>query len=70
MRHTITVRLQRDLASWLEDTAKRTGRSRGQIVREQLAKAKADKSARAFLRWAGSIAGPPDLSQRKGFSRK
>ena len=70
MSNTITVRLDKDLAIWLSETAQRTGRSQGQIVREQLQKAKSATPNRAFMRWAGSVRGlPPDLSKRKGFSR-
>jgi hypothetical protein len=70
MGHTITVRLDKALAAWLETAAARTGLSQGRIVREQLAKAReADKHDRAFMRWAGRVEGPRDLSQRKGFSR-
>lgn len=69
MGHTITVRVDRALAEWLEQTAHRTGRSQGEIVREQLHRARAQKSERRFLRLAGCIDGPGDLSSRKGFSR-
>jgi len=70
MSYTITVRLDEELASWLEKTAQQTGLSQGQIVRDQLAKAKAANANRAFMRWAGVINGPRDLSSRKGFSKK
>jgi hypothetical protein len=41
----------------------------GQIVRDQLQKARAEE--KPFLALAGSLKNlPPDLSQRKGFSRK
>jgi len=70
MSHTITVRLDEELASWLEKTAVQTGLSQGQIVRDQLAKAKAANANRAFMRLAGSVEGlPRNLSSRKGFSR-
>jgi hypothetical protein len=70
MGQTITVRLDKELSSWLEETASRTGISQGQLVREQLEKAKSAKSEKPFMRWAGSIKGlPRDLSKRKGFSR-
>lgn len=72
MSHTITVRLDKELSSWLEQTAQKTGLSQGQIVRDQLAyaKAKAANTDRAFMRLAGSIRGlPRNLSSRKGFSR-
>lgn len=70
MSQTITVRLGKELSSWLEETSSRTGLSQGQIVREQLEKAKADKSEKPFMRLAGSVKGlPRNLSGRKGFSR-
>lgn len=70
MSQTITVRLNEELSSWLEETASRTGVSQGQIVREQLEKAKAANVNRAFMRWAGVVRGPKNLSSRKGFSDK
>jgi predicted DNA-binding protein len=69
MGHTITVRLTRELAEWLEEAAARTGVSQGKIVRDQLEQAKANSTERAFIRLAGSVRGPRDLSSRKGFSR-
>jgi hypothetical protein len=68
MSHTITVRLGKDLAAWLEDTATRTGVAQGQIVREHLQKAKAARGNRPFMRLAGAVRGPRTLSRRKGFS--
>jgi hypothetical protein len=68
MGHTLTVRLQRELASWLEEQAAESGVSQGQIVREQLEKARAASSLR-FMRLAGSVRGPRDLSTRKGFAK-
>jgi predicted transcriptional regulator len=69
MSHTITIRLTTELANWLQETAARTGLSQGQLVREQIAKAKAENAGRAFLRLAGAVRGPKDLSCRKGFSK-
>jgi hypothetical protein len=70
MSQTITVRLNKELAVWLEETASRSGVSQGRIVREQLEKARSAKTEKPFMRWAGSIKGlPRDLSSRKGFSR-
>ena len=69
MSNTITVRLPEDLAKWLELTALKTGLPKGRIVREELERAR-HAANRPFLRLAGSIAGPSDLSMRKGFSRK
>jgi len=69
MRHTISVRLSEELAAWLEETAARLGVSQGQIVREQLENARLASRDKRFLRLAGRIEGPKDLSKRKGFSR-
>ena len=69
MSHTITVRLDDTLADWLEDTSRRTGRSQGEIIREQLERARSEKTQRRFMRLAGCVDGPRDLSSRKGFSK-
>jgi hypothetical protein len=70
MSQTITVRLPEDLAHWIETSAARSGVSQGQIVREHLERAcSADPKARRFMRLAGSVQGPRNLSQRKGFSK-
>jgi len=71
MSHTISVRVEPDLAAWLEKAAAESGLSRGQIVRDHLRKAKdSSKGEKPFMSLAGTINGPKDLSQRKGFSRK
>jgi predicted DNA binding CopG/RHH family protein len=67
MSNTITVRLPEDLAEWLEAAARKTGVPKGRIVREELERAR-NSAERPFLRWTGAIAGPGDLSMRKGFS--
>jgi hypothetical protein len=68
MGHTITVRLTHELAEWLATRAKKTGLAQGRVIREQLEKARASEQQR-FLRLAGIVSGPRDLSARKGFSR-
>jgi predicted transcriptional regulator len=70
MGHTVTIRLPEELAEWLEETAARTGVSQGRIVREQLERARASAASRGFMRLAGRVRGPKDLSRRKGFSAK
>ena len=70
MGHTLTVRLDKDLAAWLEQEAERTGVSQGKIVRDQLDKARTGGAVRPFMRLAGAARGPRDLSSRKGFGRK
>jgi predicted transcriptional regulator len=69
MSNTLTVRLPDELAEWLNDAARRSGVPRGRIVRMELERAR-KSSKRPFLLLAGKIAGPADLSTRKGFSRK
>jgi hypothetical protein len=69
MSHTVTVRLDPDLAAWLEQAAAKSGVSQGKLIRDQLEKARAGAGGQSFLRLAGSVRGPKDLSSRKGFSR-
>jgi hypothetical protein len=45
------------------------GVPRARIIREELEKARISRE-RPFLRLAGAVAGPEDLSTRNGFSRK
>ena len=69
MSSTITVRVPEDLAEWLNDASRRTGVPKGRIIREELERAR-NSPKRPFLRLAGAVAGPADLSSRKGFARK
>ncbi len=69
MSQTITVRLTKELAAWLEQVAAKMGVSQGRIIRDQLEKARARSSSQSFMRLAGAVRGPRDLSSRKGFSR-
>ena len=69
MGHTITIRLNKGLADWLEEMSAKTGLPRGKIIRDELERARAVDSVPSFLRLAGSIRGPRDLSRRRGFSR-
>jgi predicted transcriptional regulator len=69
MSNTITVRIPGDLAQWLDETARKTGVPKGRIVRDQLEKAR-QSEGQPFLRHAGAVAGPANLSTRKGFSGK
>ena len=70
MSHTITVRMDEELADWLEETARSTGRSQGEIVREQLERARSERKQGRFMRLAGCVDGARDLSSRKGFSNR
>ena len=70
MSHTLTIRLTEELMTWLKETSKQTGVPVGRLIRQQLESAKSEKGSRRFLRLAGAISGPPDLSSRKGFSKE
>ena len=69
MGNTFTVRLPDDLAEWLNQTAHQAGVTKGHIIRTELEKAR-KASKQPFLRLAGAVEGPVNLSTRKGFSRK
>ena len=69
MNTTITVRLSEELAAWLKEAAARSGVSEGELIRDQLERAKASGEGQSFLRLAGAVDGPADVSKRKGFSR-
>lgn len=68
MGQTLTIRLTDELREWLEQTSQKTGVPVGRLVREELEKAR-ERGGQRFLRKAGAIDGPRDLSSRKGFSK-
>ena len=72
MSNTLTIRLPDDMIAWLKETSRVTGIPVGRLIREQLETAKGKQQVKQrFMRHAGTIkGGPPDLSSRKGFSRK
>jgi predicted transcriptional regulator len=67
MGHTITVRISKELADWLDQVASKTGVAQGKIIRDQLEKSKSNDSRQSFTRLAGAVRGLKDLSRRKGF---
>lgn len=69
MSRTLSIRLTRDLADWLEQAAARSGVSQGRLVREGIEKLRAATGSKGFMRLAGAVRGPRGLSRRKGFSR-
>lgn len=72
MSNTITIRIHKSLAHWLQEKAAAMGVSQGRFVREQLERARrGDKNAKKFMHLAGSVrGGPRDISTRKGYSTK
>jgi hypothetical protein len=70
MEDTITIRVTSELSAWLKSTARKTGIPVSRLIREQLERAKRETGEKPFLRYAGIMSGPPDLSSRKGYSKK
>ena len=68
MKCAIKIRLPKELAAWLNETALRTRVAEEQIIVGLLEKARATE--RSSLRRAGKIRGPADLSSRSGFSTR
>ncbi len=68
MSTTLTIRLPDDLAQSVEAQARLTGRSQGSLVKEAIERHLLP-GRKPFMRLAGILEGPPDLSRRKGFSR-
>jgi Arc/MetJ-type ribon-helix-helix transcriptional regulator len=68
MSRTITVRLTEELTAWLRETVRKTGVPAGRLIRDQLEKAKKETGGQSFLRHAGELSGPANLSSRKGFA--
>jgi Arc/MetJ-type ribon-helix-helix transcriptional regulator len=67
---TLSIRLTADEAHILNELARRTGRSKSEIVREafrQSRSIKGDSRRQAALELAGTLSGPRDLSEREGF---
>jgi predicted transcriptional regulator len=69
MSQTITIRISKELADWLARVAAKSGVSQGKIIRDQLERAKASDASQSYMRLAGAVRGPRDLSRRKGFTR-
>ena len=69
MSNPLTIRIPSELSDWLANEAKRAGVSPGKLVRDQLAKAKAEAGGKPFMQLAGRIKGPKNLSQRKGYAK-
>ena len=70
---TLSIRLNNQEARLLESLARRTGRSKSNLVREAISRArpaKSDPRRDLALSLAGSLSGPPDLSTREGFAKK
>jgi predicted transcriptional regulator len=70
MSHTLTIRIQDELARWLEESARGMGISQGQLVRQELERARqSDAKGQRFMRLAGSVRLARNLSTREGFAK-
>ncbi|PYV96189.1 MAG: hypothetical protein DMG89_18540 [Acidobacteria bacterium] len=74
MSNTLTIRLPKDLLERLRGVARRTGLPVGRVVRQSLESTLSENGnkteERPWMKYAGTIKGSPDLSSRKGFSRR
>lgn len=67
---TLSLRLPAEEGRALETLARKTGRSKSEIVREALRRARdagGDPRRQKALALAGALSGPRDLSKREGF---
>ena len=68
MSNTLTIRLTEEEAKWLNQTAKRLGKTRSAILHDQLRLARSPQKFRGLV---GAIeGGPDDVSERRGFSNE
>jgi len=71
MSNTLTIRLPEELLKQLREKARRSGLPMGRVVRESLEAALQPDGNQAWRKYVGILKdGPPDLSSRKGYSRK
>ena len=71
MNDTLTIRLGSELARALEDAARQTGLSKGELARQALADRLRKSGALAVMhRHFGSVRGPSDLSVNKVYRRQ
>ncbi|MBK8091677.1 MAG: hypothetical protein IPK32_06750 [Verrucomicrobiaceae bacterium] len=70
MSQSITIRIPTGLSGWLEEQATREGTTPQRLVRAKLEEERKHTSAaKPFMKLAGAVTGPRNLSQRKGFSK-
>lgn len=75
MGNTLTIRLPQELLDQLREKSRRTGLPVGRIVRESIETTLSNDApsgdCQAWRKYVGIVkGGPPDVSSRKGFSRK
>jgi predicted DNA-binding protein len=71
MSNTLSIRLPEELLERLREKSRRTGLPVGRVVRQSLETTLESDVNQAWRKYAGILKdGPPDLSSRKGYSRK
>ena len=70
MSQSITIQLPQSVAKWLAKTAKKTGVAAEELAARELERAKLYEEKKPFMRLAGILDGPADLSEREGFGRR
>lgn len=71
MSNTLTIRLPEELLDRLREKARRVGMPISRMVRESIEASLEPNISQAWRKYAGILKdGPPDLSSRKGYSRK
>jgi hypothetical protein len=70
MSNTLSVRLPKELSQWVKQTAESTGLTQGEVVRQQLEKARSATADKPWMALAGKARGPRDLSTREGFGTR
>ena len=70
MRNTLSIRLPKELAHWVQQTAEQTGLTQGEVVRQQLEKARSNTANKPWMALAGAVRGSRDLSMREGFGKR
>lgn len=70
MSNTLSIRLPKELSQWVKETAENTGLTQGEVVRQQLEKARSAATSKPWMALAGKARGPRDLSTREGFGKR
>jgi hypothetical protein len=70
MSNTLSIRLPKELSQWVKQTAENTGLTQGEVVRQQLEKARSTAAGKPWMVLAGKARGPRDLSTREGFGKR
>jgi predicted transcriptional regulator len=71
MSNTLTIRLPEELLDRLREKARRAGLPMSRMVRESIEASLEPDINQTWRKYAGILKdGPPDLSSRKGYSRK